>query len=534
MIEPQGTLSLRIEAKNEGWESVPVANSRRDCDQRPRAYCLGAITSGSGAQGGFLGRWANLVGPMNRGGNWQSVTDVTTPLIKRIVEPSLDAIQWRGLLMCIMSRALSLSQLKAIKDGKPLLLWEKEAWKKALNKGVTNPWNSDAKGQGMLIAVVCLIHAMIGYDKGPEGPNPTVRNICTNVWDQVKLELQEVPQGSSNRHIKTLDEFLDKLKKDEAGSSLSYPNLGLLLSLYYGLNQCGEYRGNYDLTALVRTSGWELGEMGSCSIDQNTFMCGGGTGQPVGSTLNMWTNRKSSLISGQLKEAPTTTQTKLVTQDSEEDVTKLKQQQRQRNQDFIRQSTNQMEASHRHYSESSVVYGNTPANMQLHRKPGSDGGSKPPAGVSEAEINVRDAGDETKSIKSPRKYEVQKEDNTTRDIINEQGAPEKTAAQKEQKKQQVPVKDPSSPPPDLRSHLPQQTPDGEGLADKSMTQQPSSPPTQSSVGPIVGGIVALFLAIGGVYGIYRVYLRPVSRLKPDSAGTENSKGRVSYGPYIPT
>ncbi|EUD64038.1 hypothetical protein C922_05582 [Plasmodium inui San Antonio 1] len=314
----------------------PIANKAEDCGGfNSRPFCLGKFTPSSGAVGGFLGKWAAGVERENLSRNWHRVSSADHPVVKEILGATSDQYEWKQLLMCIVSRALRLNHLEADTATGKVEIWRRRNWQVALNKGINSPWNSQAAGQGTLIALTCLIRALLGqHPQGPELSQDT-QNLCEGIWSLVKINPRSKRPGEGREKVKSLGRFLDVLREGGDKGGIPYGSLGLLLSIYYGMNKCCKRQAPFDLTGLVDNGNLDLGEMGACTIDRNLLSCSGNSSRPEDTRLIIWKPGSRVLFRRAPPDVDSPPNPRLTTQDSEEDVARLRAETAKRNEEYV-------------------------------------------------------------------------------------------------------------------------------------------------------------------------------------------------------
>ncbi|EUD67559.1 hypothetical protein C922_01744 [Plasmodium inui San Antonio 1] len=276
----------------------PIAGDTGACDGGSRRpFCLGTFGSGSHAVAGFLGKWAAEVEKRDLSKEWHAVSNASHRVVEEILGKSSDHYEWKKLLMCIVSGALGLRRVKADLPSGEVEIWEQANWQLALNKGIQSPWNQQAAGQGALVALTCLIRALLGNRRGGPEVSQGTEELCQNLWSLVKINTRQPDQGETTKDIKSLGQFLNLLPENPEGGSLRYGSLGLLLSIYYGMNKCCKREAPFELTGLVDKGSWELGGMGACTINQDVLSCSGDYSQRDQNRLTIWKAGSSVLFS---------------------------------------------------------------------------------------------------------------------------------------------------------------------------------------------------------------------------------------------
>ncbi|EUD63945.1 hypothetical protein C922_05672 [Plasmodium inui San Antonio 1] len=502
--EPDWRIFLK-EAK-EHWISKPAAQNQGHCDDGNRLYCFGPYGRSEGSVPGFLGTWANLVKDLDKGEDWTSLASSEHPLVKDMLTPRRSGYEWKHLLMCILKHALNLRQITAKSNDYSETIWTSNRWNDALNKGVTDPWNSNNTGRGMFIAVTCIIRALVGNFKREEERFQQVSQLCQHVWDTVGLRLEKPTGRGNKREVENLEQFMATLGDDNQRTRDKKARMGLLFSIYYGLEQCAQRSRPYELSGLLRTSGWDLKKIGSCILTHDTFRCDAGANSEGMTRLNLWNRGAQSLLREETPEQAPGDSIRLIFGDTQAEVqAKREKAQRAANESAMRMK-NQLEAQHSLHSASHVVYGSDPQNLQVHTKPSPSHqqaeASIPllnphyPARPAPKVVDEEDAKDSPPSSLDnlPQLRELDhdtKNENSIPATTLEGGVPTSPGEQPDEKTNQ-------------NRNL---------LSDRLHTQPKDEKipllqgNTQGAVGNIVGGIIGTLLALGGFYGFYRVYLR---------------------------
>ncbi|EUD64257.1 hypothetical protein C922_05359 [Plasmodium inui San Antonio 1] len=291
-----GVLSLR----DQSWSHRYAATNPGGCDPDSNMYCLGEYGGQQYVARGFLGSMPTAMMRLTNEMNWEDFIEGRDGLRGYIMGPTENSQSWKGLLCCVVSRALAISVIKAKSKGKTAQIWEKGQWQSILRNATTKDWSKSATGKSMLMTVGCIIAAMMvrpSHDKEISG---RLRKSCETVWQEVALELEAPGSQGTSGELTTLNDFLEKLREVRGTNQERYDGFGFLISLYYGLMSCCRYGRNYELTRLIRKEGWSLEKMGSCKMDGQELNCEGQLKQVEGDALNIW-NRGSPILISQVQ-----------------------------------------------------------------------------------------------------------------------------------------------------------------------------------------------------------------------------------------
>ncbi|EUD63843.1 hypothetical protein C922_05775 [Plasmodium inui San Antonio 1] len=288
------------------WSHKPASQHPNQCQIERHKYCLGVYGSSKGAEGGFLGRAARGLTKRVGSINWQQFSGEGSPLKKYVLGQASDEYTWAGLLGCVISEALSLETISTTDGGNELLLWKKENWRAILRDGVTKTWSKSSVGQNIIMAAACIIAALMNNQQASATDLRDIKSVCHGVWETVAIELQAAQSQKQNKDLKALEEFLLEMRELDGDESSKYYSLGFLLSIFFGLTKCCKYNRNYGLKGLIRTSGWGLRQIGACQLHGTQFSCKGSTMGSSEPRLNLWTTGGQKLVKDQLRESPKT------------------------------------------------------------------------------------------------------------------------------------------------------------------------------------------------------------------------------------
>ncbi|EUD63938.1 hypothetical protein C922_05682 [Plasmodium inui San Antonio 1] len=528
MDADQNIWPVRLKDELEHWTFPNQGPGGRGCQWEEGAYCLPNFSGKAEAVGGVLGKWGVMLTKLKTSHQWAELTREEHQVVKELLGGGSSGVEWRGLLSCIISKALEIKQIKVRAGGNWLQLWSNQNWAEALNKGVVSPWNQNTTGQAMFLAVTCVIRALIGYQVGGRNQQKNSQALCGEVWNTVKINLPKTTKEIQGIHVKSLEQFLSLVGPNSQDPLSPYGSIGLLLTIYYGLITCGNHKPPYDLTGLINTNGWDLEKLGSCTLNKSIFSCGGGTGETDQPRINIWNKTMAKVVSEDSDEESGLSKLTLVTEDTEDQVAKRKAEQQRRNNETAEKIAGGMNAAHNQAKETQTVYGPNSNSLSVHLREPRHSRSLPPATqgstLQSQHSRVRSTTEATK-VPIP----VGGHDETT-----EEQEPSQTGPSEPQEEKLLSFRGPSSEEFEVSKGQAgdekEQTLNVEGKT-PSAYPTPSLNPSKSTegIGGILGGIMGILLALGGIYGLYRVYFRKPKPFKDRRQQTQATTRNVTYG-----
>ncbi|EUD64180.1 hypothetical protein C922_05433 [Plasmodium inui San Antonio 1] len=521
-------LKLRRDKENE-WANRPVVQPGRKCERGGEAYCLGTFPGQKEAVKGFLGQWGRLMNESNTRQAWPQISERKHRLVRDLVAEGQDKYKWRGMLMCILMKALEMSQI-VVQEGKgQKILWETDHWKQALSKGITEPWDRDTGGQNMLVATTCIMRGLSGYEATDYTSLRRDRDTCRHVWEQLTIELEDPAKVEEDRQITKLSDMISKLKKEPDDPSATYRKVGLLLSIYTGMKECLEYGRPYELRGFIKPGGWDISRIGSCEMEGDTLNCDGGQGLSSQARINLW---KKELM--QLTEEPQippkpTRRLQLITGDTSQEVEKIKQENQRKANETAAKISQTMTQRHEAARDNSVIYGDSPQTMTAHPKSqkeegtGTSGKDKETGTAQPVQIQHQ-----KETVHLPNQNLHQELETRLNPLPSDDGQ----HSNDETVSSQTHAEGVNLPEQSDATTKSQRDPKGEQLRNSPEDRiLPQGTPKQSiPLSPILGAAVSLLLGLCGIYGLYRVYSKPSKlRIQGEAEGA-GTKRRVTYGP----
>ncbi|EUD64254.1 hypothetical protein C922_05369 [Plasmodium inui San Antonio 1] len=286
------------------WARQLIPGKDNTCIPKQHRYCVGPTGGGDGTVGGFLGSWNRILTRQSGPGRWERFVGENSPLRREIMSSQHDSESWKQLLTCVMYEAININRIRVKTEKEPRDIWEKNKWSHALRGGVGADWSKSALGQNMLIALACVIRGLMGYEINTSEVSEQIQKDCQEIWEEVALELEDASSSGEDTKMKDLDDFLQKLREVRGQEKSKYDGLGFILSIYYGLSRCCEYKRNYDLTGLIKKGGWSLRRIGACTLSDNFFSCTGDAKGKTTAGLNLWTLGRRTLVKGGMRAPP--------------------------------------------------------------------------------------------------------------------------------------------------------------------------------------------------------------------------------------
>ncbi|EUD64472.1 hypothetical protein C922_05135 [Plasmodium inui San Antonio 1] len=517
-----------LELKSEKWKHAYRQSTKGECQKHSNLYCLGVYGRERGAVEGFLGELSNAVTALTTRTTWHDFISSDSPLGKYALGRIDREGNWKRILSCVMSEALQMSRLQG--EGRPKTegLWSTGLWGKVLRGETGDDWSDSTKGQGMMMAIGCVIGAMM-MDEGRQGDLPEdVRKICTQIWETVALDLQQEDKPDVSKEITDLGGFLRQIQEVRGGEQGRYHGLGFLLSIYYGLSRCCAYKGKYELSRILRRSGWELGNMGACHIRGQVFTCRGDPQGVQDATLNIWTRHPKSLITSQLRPPPKSASLKDGKTGKELPSGPPSKQMSQRDQETAEKLA-------------AIMQGRTP-NQGIVAVTGKA------TGLSSQDIQRPLDGLKQGSAAKSQGPEHRSQENSMVPGTESVG-PRVTESSEEKDAREIPTIKPAAPGPQEGSEqLPRQGAGGDvqirqgqgppiipPVLDEGHDELPGPLPDESAIsgseGAVIGGVLASLLAVGSFYGLSRIYNRRMWSRVALKIKRNKPGARVGYQSY---
>ncbi|EUD63941.1 hypothetical protein C922_05680 [Plasmodium inui San Antonio 1] len=288
--------SMKIKGVEEDWANLPIATSGKSCTPGLNRYCLGKYRFEDGSTPGFLGKWKKALTSSRGSKVWGEVRGTQSPLVEEIWAGPKDEITWMNFLTCVMYQALKIQKVKAKTKERFIPIWDKNHWPAESPDSASEDWSLTSEGQAILVSLTCIIKALIGWQRLDQPPTGQVKELCQAVWDTIGLDLGNRKTGEPNNPLENLGGFLQALEPAEGDQRDNYLRLGFLLSIYYGLINCGKYEGNYDLTSFITNGEQELDRIGACELEGGVLNCEGGTGTSKAPRLTIWRKENRTVV----------------------------------------------------------------------------------------------------------------------------------------------------------------------------------------------------------------------------------------------
>ncbi|EUD63895.1 hypothetical protein C922_05725 [Plasmodium inui San Antonio 1] len=517
-----GVLSL----KDHSWSRKYASKKSEDCEPEYNLYCLGKYGKRDHASRGFLGSLAASLMQLNRDLDWNDFITNKRGLKGYILGPNSDEHTWKGLLSCVVSKALQIPSIVTNSENQEVRVWTSKKWQELLKHGTDKDWSRGTTGRNMIMAVGCIIAALMVPRTRGRDMTQEIRMGCKSVWEQVSLELKPQVVPGAATEIQKLKQLIENIREVRGNNEDRYDGFGFLMTLYYGLMSCCKYGRNYELTRLIRKGAWSLDKMGACKLGEGNINCEGQLSQIEGDALNIWTRGTSPLVSSTLRTPPPTI--KITAGSDTED---------QRDKAKVQEIKEKNEAKKAQLVASRRA---APTNHGIIATPGvthtlTSNNRQAPVAIPSPPVPLREP-----SAALPRTdLELAKEEQQTSDV------------------------EVSSPQPELRQHSGQRhnrTPDEHHSSlnqtvnnTKVSEEGPSSPDSEppeakgaeweetstprhmqrgaegSGIIGIIGAAVAGLLALASSYGLYRIFKSRKGRNGPENFRREQFIGRVGYG-----
>ncbi|EUD64346.1 hypothetical protein C922_05265 [Plasmodium inui San Antonio 1] len=518
--------------KDASWKNKYAPAGSGDCDPDNNLYCIRQYQGGGGARQGFLGRIGQAMDTARKRLPWSQLMHRNSPLKGYILGASSEEYDWKGLLSCVVSKAVGIDKIEVEIGSSVEEVWKEDNWSEILNNGTSKNWSSSAAGQGVFAAVACIVAALMVQPTNKELHRAPLKQLCEEVWKPAAIELKEKESEDKDLEIKGLEQLLTKVEEIGTTGASKYTGLGFLLSIYYGLSRCCSYGRSYELTGLVRRGTYDLGSMGACHLRDGTFSCSGGDGGTTKDRLNIWTKGKGSLVGVERRKKKTLI---VIPKGGEAGDKRQLEQIKDREREAIQRAKELMDAMDRKDTNTGIVAVSgkvqhltsqsiqTPSNRTT--QPSSSGQSPP---VTKPQTQG--------TLKTP----PPKEDEESQEEGLEERASSVHIHHENRGQDRNPI-DSLKPADQLptRAHDLDETQarkDQEPSPWKTgLTPPPLQQPGQASPGGIVGGVLAGLLAMGGLYGMYRVFRRgagggrsSVSRNPGDRTGIAYTRSCLNH------
>ncbi|EUD64542.1 hypothetical protein C922_05058 [Plasmodium inui San Antonio 1] len=517
---------INLKQEKQFWEGTGGGGTGNNCSVGHSRYCIGSYGGEEEAYEGFIGKWKKGIGSATREMDWNRQTGRQSLLAREILGGQVDEYKWKGILSCVMYEALNGRSLKVMINQKQHILWDNRHWNRILSRGVNNYWADNSHGQAMLLGLACLIRALLGWDIDQMATRQATRALCGPVWDLVGIRLENPVTGEGSLSVKSQDQFLTLLKGETGGTDDQLTKLGFLSSIYYGLTSCCDTARHYDLTPLIRVSGYQMQQMGPCTIEGDSLQCGihsksGGSG-----SLNIWRTGIGTVLPEKSLDTSIGEGPKLKVDPSEEDEVKRIQRDSLQGSQLVqawvaaqaqcqggkrggedRCSRQVQEAVEQAKKKKDMPTGELERDRIKADKP-----PKPEQGARALRLPEQQGGETAQELNSQEHQD-----------LKGPAAPNRVVAegsiQKSEPEGKIQGRDLGDDVGDSRED------DGNSQMKKVQTTASSS----VGSGPIIGGIMGLILAVASVYGLYRIFRRRGrSRVEPPMQLSAGITRRVAY------
>ncbi|EUD64203.1 hypothetical protein C922_05414 [Plasmodium inui San Antonio 1] len=519
----------KLSLKNErnAWSLRPAPRSSGGCEVHLDKYCLGNYGTRVDVLSGFMGRWSNLLSRDGGDGSWTQLKNTSSPLLQAMLQQKIEQYEWEGIIQCVMSNALSLRRISIQDSGSNREIWNSSSWHQALRGGTGKDWGKSKTGQAMLGALSCVIMALLGWPNTKGDPPEAGRRVCQDIWDELQLSLNPPTQRLNPKNMKTVGEFLGSLGTTESIQKDNYNRLGIILSIYYGLRTCCHFNGHYTLTGIIDNASWNLSHLGQCLLKDERLNCEGGSGENEGGYLSIWT-RDMRRISKSKKQKETGKLT-LRDPDTEKELKTVttKGEYKTSYEAPLRQWA--AEALTSHPGQLSSPRGIEVATQAKRATKSPQKETPRASGAQWADTSRNRMANSAPQPRAPS----DSGDTINSQETNDAGLPEGPVPQEEYGNSLAShgVTDHE----DVQSGS-SDKPTTQGEEDSAQTNQVNRDPSGVApevigavgIGSILGGVLGGILAMGSLYGIYRVYSRPRRSIRGSRTSFKGGEANIAY------
>ncbi|EUD63794.1 hypothetical protein C922_05825 [Plasmodium inui San Antonio 1] len=518
---------LSLKADKALWEIPGHAAGQASCPVGQSRYCIGAYSAGGGAVRGFLGQWRSHLLGKSEANLWHQLTGKAAEEVSSLLKNGRKRDEWKGILSCVMYEALNTETIMAEADEGKKILWRRGNWQKVLSRGIGSQWDRSADGQNMLVALACIIAGLLGWEPGKQLPDIVNRLKCREVWRLVALGPRRHESLNTKIPIKDLSSLIKGAAAWDADTDPSESRLGLLLSIYNGLTKCVEYNRHYDLTALIDDSDLQMSEIGPCTLDGTQLRCGETAKARGQGSLNLWKKTTQRLSRGLLEKVTPPSKVKIVEKNEgpsggqERETTASNVGARlQKYVEAARNCTGGAVGGKDPCAQQMELVKSRNRQEQMKEQQETDLGGKEGNGRSESSESLKVGQGHTEGVRIKEQGDLlsslpvgdERKQSETADRQNSAGEPGA----------QPPVQSQVS---DVEDHERQ-----DSIVPDLVADSVNSASDGVNLSGIIGGVLATLLALGGVYGIYRILTKRSRTKRPTEQSMARNFGRgLKYG-----